>query len=375
MTSLPNESTSTQAWYQAIGREFSRALVNYAELGSYIEPFVQAYQPFWSPGGHRAQIVQVRHENPKVFSLVMKPSRHWPGFEAGQFIELFTEHNGRRLGRCFSISSSPASFLKHGTIELTIRIQENGLVTPRLKKMLQAGQYVGISEAKGDFTLQDTETSLLLIAGGSGITPFRSMLEEVSHRPRSQSIQLLYYAHTPDMHLFRREFGILQASHPNVHITFVSTKTAGRLATRHLEKYCNDYRQRHIYLCGPTGMIQSALKLFQDCSVPRENIFLEYFGSAPIEAPSTHAGSRVYLADSKQTLEVTSQTPQSLLTLAKQNGLQPKSGCGMGLCGQCICTKKSGVVYNTKTGRQSDERREDIKLCISVPLGDVTLDL
>ena len=115
MTSLPHESTPSKPWYKSISREFSRALVNYAELGSYIEPFVQAYQPFWSPDGHRAQIVQVRHENPMVFSLIMKPSRNWPGFEPGQFIELFTEHNGRRLGRCFSISSSPSSFRKHGT--------------------------------------------------------------------------------------------------------------------------------------------------------------------------------------------------------------------------------------------------------------------
>ena len=80
MTSLPHESRPAQAWYQSIKREFSRALVNYAELGSYIEPFVQTYQPFWSPEGHRAQIVQVRRENPKVFSLIMKPSRNWPGF-------------------------------------------------------------------------------------------------------------------------------------------------------------------------------------------------------------------------------------------------------------------------------------------------------
>lgn len=375
MTSLPNESTLNNTWYKALGREFSRALVNYAELGSYIEPFVQAYRPFWSPEGHRARILEVRHENHKVFSIIMRPSRHWPGFKAGQFIELFTEHNGRRIGRCFSISSSPALYEKQGIIRLTIRVQENGRITPVLRRTLVPGQFVGLSEAQGEFTLRDTSTALLLIAGGSGITPFQSMLEELSYRARNQDIKLVYYARNQNEHLFRKEFDMLTRNHPNVEVVYIATKTSGRLSEAQLEQYCPDYLKRQIYLCGPTGMIQSARKILLSNSVPEKNIFLEYFGSTPIEALDTDTGGHVYFANSKESASSTPEQPQSLLSLAEQSGLKPKSGCRMGLCGQCVCTKQSGVVYNTKTGRQSDARAEDIKLCISVPVGDVTLDL
>ena len=241
--------------------------------------------------------------------------------------------------------------------------------------MLKPGQFVGISKAQGDFTLKDSETNLLLIAGGSGITPFRSMLQEASQNTRSQNIKLLYYAPNQELHLFQNEFESLRANHPQLDVTFVATSRVGRLCEEHLKKYCTDYKSRNIYLCGPSGMIQSALKMLQAHGIPKKNIFFEYFGAAPIDKPDTEIEGRVYFSNSQQSISSSSQTPQSLLSLAEQSGLNPQSGCRMGLCGQCVCTKKKGVVFNTKTGRQSDDRSENIKLCISVPVGDVTLDL
>ena len=69
------------------------------------------------------------------------------------------------------------------------------------------------------------------------------------------------------------------------------------------------------------------------------------------------------------------QASHSLLELAEQNGLKPLAGCRVGVCHQCKCTKKSGVVLNTLTGQYSDTGREDIQLCVSVPVNDVVLDV
>ena len=375
MTSLIHESTPNRPWYKSLGREFSRALVNYAHLGSYIEPFVQDYQPFWSPEGHRAQIVRIRHQSPKVFSILMRPSTNWPGFQAGQFIELFIEQNGRRIGRCFSISSSPASFRKEGTIELTIRVQEQGRVTPHLQKRLRPGQFVGISKPQGDFILRSNNKPTLLIAGGSGITPFRSMLEEFLHHPRRQNIKLIYYAYSPSDHLFKEELGKLSQKHPQIEVHLISTQQEGRISFAQLKKHGIDSCNYDIYLCGPSGMIQSAQELLKKNLTAQSDIFLEHFGAAPVQAPEGDKGATVYFSNAKQSINSVPAAPQTLLTLAEQSGLEPKSGCRMGLCGQCVCTKEHGVVYNTKTGRQSDARAENIKLCISVPMGDVTLDL
>lgn len=65
----------------------------------------------------------------------------------------------------------------------------------------------------------------------------------------------------------------------------------------------------------------------------------------------------------------------SLLVQAERAGLSPASGCRQGICFSCTCRKRSGVVRNISDGTLSSEPNEDIRLCISAPLSDVTLDL
>jgi ferredoxin len=65
----------------------------------------------------------------------------------------------------------------------------------------------------------------------------------------------------------------------------------------------------------------------------------------------------------------------TLLEQAEGLGITPLSGCRIGVCHQCICKKKSGIVFNTRTQEYSDTGSEEIQLCISVAQGDVILDL
>jgi len=65
----------------------------------------------------------------------------------------------------------------------------------------------------------------------------------------------------------------------------------------------------------------------------------------------------------------------TLLDQAEAAGLRPEAGCRMGICHTCTCRKTSGTVKNLQTGALSSEADEDIQICISVPVGTVTLDL
>ena len=82
-----------------------------------------------------------------------------------------------------------------------------------------------------------------------------------------------------------------------------------------------------------------------------------------------------YLNSKKQVQFKPNGLPQTLLDLAEQEGLKPVSGCRIGVCHQCICNKKQGRVYNTKTKQYSDTGAEEIQLCLSVPVGHVELEL
>jgi ferredoxin-NADP reductase len=214
-----------------------------------------------------------------------------------------------------------------------------------------------------------------LVAGGSGITPIRSILQEMSHQQRAPDTTLLYYAQDKGSHLFQQEFEQLAGQHSNINIVCISTKVAGRFHIDHVLEHCADYTNCSIYICGPTGMIQSVNKTLLDTGIDKQQIHFEYFGAAPIEGVSTNTEGRILFSKSTKSVASLPGQPESILTLAEQSGVNPKSGCKMGLCGQCQCTKTSGVVFNTKTGLTSDTGKESIKLCISVAVGDVTIDL
>jgi stearoyl-CoA 9-desaturase NADPH oxidoreductase len=373
---MPIQSpVASRSWLKDLGREFSRAMVNSPDPGSYFEPLIQAFLPSWTALGHRAQVVGLRDEKPQVFTLQLKPLGAWPGFQAGQFVELSLDLNGRRLTRCFSISSSPSHFAQTGQIELTIRIKPQGRITPMLYSDLLRDQVLEISKAKGDFVLANGQNRLLYIAGGSGITPFRSMLQELSQSQNTANAMLLYYCSNEGDHLFSKEFDRLAAAYPHLKVVRIVTRQQGRFHADHLAEYCADYRQRDVYLCGPAGLIQSARSILKDAGVPRTQIHVEHFGPAPVDREGLQAKGRVLLNGSSKTLETSDEESGSILAMAEQHGLRPQSGCRMGLCGQCRCTKTSGVVYNTRTGLYSDTGKERIQICVSVPVGDVAIEL
>ena len=121
-------------------------------------------------------------------------------------------------------------------------------------------------------------------------------------------------------------------------------------------------------------MIQQARKVLAELDVANNKINFEFFGAAPLETDNGSEGAVLFQASDKTVLSQQDQ-PNTLLEQAESAGITPVSGCRIGVCHQCICKKKSGVVFNTRTQEYSDTGHEEIQLCISVAQGDVVLDL
>ena len=66
---------------------------------------------------------------------------------------------------------------------------------------------------------------------------------------------------------------------------------------------------------------------------------------------------------------------RSLLEGLEAAGLRPKHGCRMGICNTCVCTRQSGATRHLHDGRHETEPDAAVRLCVSVPLGDVEIDL
>jgi ferredoxin-NADP reductase len=363
----------------------ARQITNHSSFGAYFEPLIQLIQPQWRSDRLRSKIVMVRTESHDMYSLIIKPHRNWSGFKAGQHLELTVEKDGAWMSRFFTISSSPSHYKKTGEVELSIQIQDKGQITPWLNTALNTGSVVNLSQASGDFYMDQSESPVLMIAGGSGITPFRAMLGELCQQQKKslkensgagvKAHTLMYYARSSEHFLFKQELEQFKEQLPALNVHFIDSREQGFLNEQHLNQYCAHVNNCQIYLCGPANMIIHARKLMASLNIKKHQLHYEFFGPEPLEFEGNGDANTILFKRSNKKISTDNAAPTTLLELAEQASTNPVSGCRAGICHQCICQKKSGVVYNTKTQQYSDTGAQEIQLCISVAASDLVLEL
>jgi len=356
----------------------SRTLLNTNKASDYLRPIAGLVSSKYYNSQCSAKVVSVQSITDRMYTITLKvPRNKFNDFKAGQFVTIEVEKNGRRLLRTFSISSPPSELTRHNTIQLSISKQEHGKITPWLCDNISPGQYIHLSQALGEFTLQPN-TKRTFIAAGSGITPIISMIKSLDVSSL-KSCTLLYYVSDKTQTPFFDELNSLNQAGLNIDI--LETKEHGHFSIAHLTKINKNFLSNDAYLCGPEEMIESCSAQLKEAGVASDKIFHELFGAsskAKFDSDST----------SKRTSEITityeragyqskvdPENNASLLELAEKDQLKPLSGCRMGVCHQCVCEKTSGRVYNLKTGSISDIGPEEIQLCISKPIDSVTLKL
>ena len=357
-----------------LDKMFAKIILNKKRTADYFEPFISTVIPNWSPRNHLARVCDLREENDQVYTLILKTPSSWKSFKAGHNISLSIELDGSKLSRFFSISSSPNQFEQTGLIEITIKIQKDGKVTPKLREILKPGSIIEITGASGDFYLRHDESPLLMIAGGSGITPLKSMIQQINSQNQTRKVDLLYYADTKEAHLFSKEFNSISKNHQNINIQLIASNIEGFFSAEHLEKYCPDFAEKQVYLCGPPLMMNGVKRILGQNKVSMDQVLWENFGPVDLDPAAKGISGRVFLNKETKLLENKSEKALSILELIENNDLNPQSGCRMGICKQCTCIKESGRVLNKKTGEISGPGEENIQICVSIPVGDVYLN-
>lgn len=342
-----------------------------------VDRYVELVRPAFSLHEVRAEVVAVRRATARSVTLTLRPNANWRGFRAGQFVRLSVEIDGVRHTRCYS----PASSAHVGDlIELTAHAQPDGRVSPFLRDGARPGMVVSLSQAEGDFALPDVRPrALLLISGGSGITPVTSMLRTLCEEGYDGPIAFLHYARDERDVAYAAELRALAARHPNVRLLhgFTRRPRAGELQGRfdraHVRAAGIDPAEAHAYACGPTGLVEAVAAAWAEDGLG-ERLYVERFeppAAPPVDAAGHVAGS-VRFARSGRAVE---SRAASLLDQAEAAGLTPQSGCRMGICHTCSCRKLEGAVRDLRTGEVSSAPDELIQICVSAPVGDVTLDI
>jgi ferredoxin-NADP reductase len=341
-----------------------------------VEHYLEAINPRWSIKHVKAKVMTVRHKTADSVTLTLQPNSLWQGSRAGQFVRLTVEINGVRRTRCYSPANS--AHAKNGLIELTAKAHATGFVSKWLHQHARPGLIVTLSQADGAFALpQQRPNRVLLISGGSGITPVMSMLRTLCDEGHAGRITFLHYSNAAKDLIYATELAEIAARYPNVELlrAYNEPNQGGELEglfhREQLLKAVPDYTEAQTFLCGPPGMMKAVQTLWTDEGLT-ERLHLEQFTAAPIVVDSRNAEGEVRFVRSER---LATNNGGTLLDQAEALGLRPEAGCRMGICHSCTCRKTAGKVRDTRTGEISDSGEQDIQICVSVPVGTVTLDI
>jgi len=222
---------------------------------------------------------------PDIVDFVFKPSQKL-AFNPGQYVELTLAHphtDSRGNRRYFTLASSPTEDVVH----LGIRFYEQGSSFKRALYRIDGRVEIVGAQIAGDFTLPpNSQQKLVFIAGGIGITPFRSMLKYLLDKQERRDIVLLYANKTANEIVYKDVLSAAQAK-LGIKTFYTLTDTAaiprnwpglvGRISEQVILEAVPDYQERTFYLSGPPDMVKAYERVLKNMKVRNYQIKKDYF--------------------------------------------------------------------------------------------------
>jgi ferredoxin-NADP reductase len=317
-----------------------------------------------------------------------------PFFRAGQHLSLKVAVDGVRLTRPYSIASAPYEALgKDGFYEVTVRQVADGCVTRHVWDNWQAGTRVESSAPVGWFYYEPLRDApkVVGLAGGSGITPFRSMAREIAHGGLDAELLLLYGSSDEHDILFYDEFKALENETAGkvraVHVLSCDVVALlgceqGFITAELIRKYA-DVGSSSFFLCGPQAMYRFAEGELAKLALPPRRMRREVFGEvrgiagyAGFPANTADRTFRVKVQMNHASMEIPARATETVLVAMERANLAPPSQCRSGECGFCRSLLLSGdvfVVPDSDGRRAADKKLGFVHPCSSYPLTDLDI--
>jgi ferredoxin-NADP reductase len=330
------------------------------------------------------ELVQVTKQTPDSTTLrfVINGERKLDA-RPGQFLTISFLFDGKKETRCYSICSSPA---RSGYVEITPKRVNNGCVSVFLNDRASIGMTVEATGPFGQFCLTKEDKKVVLLAGGSGITPMVAMLRYLDDLCLDTDATLLYCVRTRDDIMFRKDIeelrGRLNSFQYHVMLSEPDadwTGPSGRISREFISKNVPGLEGRVFFLCGPPPFMEAVRRMLADLGVASERIRQETFGGAGAEPKpallrTAKTGFTVEFASSGKTAVILER--QSLLEAATEVGVSIPSACRQGQCGTCKTRLLTGDVHMTADqGLDLESKaRGFILTCVGHARGNVKLD-
>jgi len=208
-----------------------------------------------------------------VSSFVFEPLEK-TSWIAGQYIEMTIGHrdaDSRGIKRIFSISSAPFE----DNIVITTRFDfENGSSFKKALRSLKEKDSVLSSRPKGDFLIHGNEKSVLFIAAGIGITPFRSIILDLVHKKSSISLEMIYSSRKNKV-LFKDELDRIFDSRDDFKIFY--TYSPQRIDEEMIVRNSRFFDEATVFVSGPAKMVKDITEECQNLGKDKNDIKRDYF--------------------------------------------------------------------------------------------------
>lgn len=370
----------------------------------------------------------------KTFVFAAQPNTLFR-YQPGQFATLHLKIDGKRVTRCYTLSSTPSRphTITH-TIKRTAAAGNHppGQVSNWLHDNLKIGHSIEISAPGGSFSCHSHPADrLCLISGGSGITPMLSMTRWLCDTAAKVNIVFIHVAKTEKDIIARNELESLSEHYRNLRLVFTLTRSndsnrwsgySGRLSNELLKHAVPDLDSRRIFVCGPSRFMLAMKSQLKENGFPMDRYLEESFGGRNTNVDSMHpigtakepsppqfglqavmknlnpqpdkaqaeVAKNLYNASPENQAALSNKVTftksgitvdsngETILESAESNGLTLPFSCRQGICGTCRTIKISGAIqqdgYNDDVLSDDDKKAGYILLCIGKPIGPIEVD-
>jgi ferredoxin-NADP reductase len=379
-------------------------------------PLARAKSSAWS-GAMRVAAIHRETPHVKTFRLVAPEGNAIPfTFVPGQFLTFSAKVDAKTIRRSYSIASPPT---RTSYVEITVKREDEGEFSRYLHDRISVGDTLQASGPSGVFTFDGGNAdSIVLIAGGVGITPMMCIIRYLTDATWPGEIFLVCAVRNTEEFIFREELEYLQRRWPKLHVAAAvaarSEGTAwmgleGQLSKDAIIHAVPGIEKRRIHLCGPPPMMDAIRRVLAELGVPLDQIKTEAFGPAmglvPPPRPSPPPPAPASVTQLLQRVEADTVPPgglreaeagpatatlsfarsgkaaplppdKTVLEVAEAIGVPIDYSCRVGTCGICKTKLLAGQVTMEVQDALSDEDKASgtILACQARSLGNVTVD-
>lgn len=336
-------------------------------------------------------------------------------FIPGQFLTFSAQVDGKALRRSYTIASPPT---RNSYVEITVKREDEGEFSRFLHDKVSVGSVLRVRGPSGVFTFDGgTADSIVLIAGGVGITPMMCVIRYLTDKSWPGEIFLVFATRSTDELIFREELEYLQRRYLKLHVVAaVGTRSEGtawmglegQITKDALAHAVPAIEKRRVHLCGPPPMMDATRRILSELGVPGSQIKTEAFGPAtglvpppkplppppppvsvttllqkvegaaiPGVLPQEAAGpATATVSFARSAKSVPLPPDKTVLEVAESIGVPIDYSCRVGTCGICKTKLLTGQVTMEVQDALTDEDKASsmILACQARSLGNITVD-